>query len=94
MDGHSQHLACAPCFIVAGKHALWRTQAINFVVRRDHQGRPGELQHLGREDDDAILWSSDTDVNNILQERFSCQQQIGEAPGIWPNVEIRPTNTN
>ena len=71
-------LGASPCSFVLKEYALWRTEALNVSIRQDSTCKPGELRHLGWEDSSAQEFSQDTDVNGIVWERFSAQQQADE----------------
>lgn len=79
-----------PCSFVANEYALWRTESLNVSVRQDPTCKPGELRHLGWEDPSAPEFSQTTDVNGIVWERFSVQQQADEINEIWPEANFRP----
>jgi len=83
---YSQRLGQEPCSFVMNEYALWRTDTLNLSIRYDPQVAPGSLRHLGWEDPSAEQFSSDTDVNGILWERFSAQQQADEINQLWPQV--------
>lgn len=87
---YNQRLGIAPCSVVAGEYALWRTESLNVSVRCDARCRPGELRHLGWEDSDAKAFTQDTDVNGIVWERFNAQQQADEINAAWPQAEYKP----
>ena len=87
---YSQRLNCQPSVIVANEYALWRTKCLNLSVRQDPGCKPGELRHLGWEDSSANEFTSVTDVNGILWENFSAQQQANEIKAIWPDTEYSP----
>ncbi|MDQ6988553.1 MAG: hypothetical protein Q9M19_01630 [Mariprofundaceae bacterium] len=75
---YSIRLDMEPCFFISNEYALWRTDALNVSVRQDPTCTPGELRHLGWEDDSAPNFSKEEDVNGITWERFSAQQQANE----------------
>jgi len=87
VDDYSRRLACPPCVVVPGEYALWRTGTVNLSVRRDRAAPPGSLRHLGWEDPEAEAFSTETDVNGILWERFSAAQQADEIEELWPGTE-------
>lgn len=80
---YSVRLGCAPAVHVPDEYALWRTEAVNFSVRRapDRIG----LRHLGWEDASASAFSEETDTNGIVWERFSAEQQRQEIERYWPS---------
>jgi hypothetical protein len=87
---YTRRLECAPEVVVAGEYALWRTPNLNLSVRNDPQCAPGQLRHLGWEDDAAERLSSEQDVNGILWEHFSAAQQAEEIEQAWPGSSCKP----
>ena len=87
---YSARFGVEPCAIVEGEYALWRTEALNVSVRQDPTCKPGELRHLGWEDSTAVEFSKDTDINGIVWENFTAQQQANEINEIWPETGYRP----
>lgn len=79
-----------PCSFVKNEYALWRTASLNVSIRQDPNCTPGELRHLGWEDDSAPGFSEDKDVNGITWERFSAQQQADEINELWPEAGYQP----
>lgn len=88
IEDYSRRIGQSPCVVVDNEYALWRTQSINFSIRYDELAKPGELRHLGWEDETATEFSSDKDVNNIVWECFSSKQQANEIQALWPNVTL------
>ena len=87
---YTYRLGVTPCSFVLNEYALWRTESLNISVRQDLSCKPGELRHLGWEDSSAQEFSKDTDVNGIIWERFSAQQQADEINEIWPEANFIP----
>ncbi len=87
---YSSLLECEPCVVIPDAYALWRTPSVNFSVRKDESGDPGELRHLGWEDSDAQSFTTRKDVNGIMWERFNAQQQADEIAAIWPGCGYVP----
>jgi len=86
IEDYSSRLGCKPCAIVKDTYALFRTETLNISIRKsDTVG----LRHLGWEDSSATDFSEETDVNNILWERFAASDQIDEILDIWPNAIIQ-----
>lgn len=79
-----------PCSYIPNEYALWRTESLNVSIRQDASCTPGELRHLGWEDSSAPEFSQETDVNGIVWERFSAQQQADEINELWPAVNYQP----
>lgn len=90
INDYTVRLGVAPCSFVANEYALWRTESLNVSIRQDLSCKPGELRHLGWEDPAAKVFSQDTDVNGIVWERFSAQQQADEINEIWPEAKFVP----
>ena len=84
---YSDRLNAQPCLIVEGEYALWRTDTLNLSVRQDDKFSPGTLRHLGWEDPTTAEMSAETDVNGILWERFTKEQQAEEIRDIWSNAD-------
>ncbi len=82
-DDYSHRLGCPPSIVVHGEYALWRTPAVNFSIRRSPEGA-GTVRHLGWEDESAAVFTQETDVNGIIWEHFSAQQQEKEIDEAWP----------
>lgn len=87
---YSKRLGVAPCIFVPGQYALWRTESLNVSVRQDPSCAPGSLRHLGWEDSTAMEFAQDIDVNGIVWERFSAEQQAEEIRALWPEANDRP----
>jgi hypothetical protein len=83
---YSERLGCAPTILVAGEYALWRTECLNFSIRKVADAKAGTLRHLGWEDSAADAFSSNIDVNGIVWERFTEAQQRAEIKSIWPRA--------
>ena len=90
IEDYSKRLGAKPCSFIANEYALWRTATLNFSVRQDPSCKPGELRHLGWEDPAAQEFSQSTDVNGIVWENFSVQQQADEINEIWPEANFKP----
>jgi hypothetical protein len=67
---YSQRFGAAPVAVVEGKYAMWRTDQLNFSINELPE-RAGQLRHLGFEDDAAVGFSVERDVNDIEWELFS-----------------------
>jgi len=90
IQDYNQRIGVIPCVIVKGEYALWRTDTLNISVRQDPERKPGALRHLGWEDPSANEFSSDSDINGILWERFNAQQQADEINVTWPETNYVP----
>lgn len=84
---YSERLNAKPCLIIEDEYALWRTDSLNISVRQDSKFPPGSLRHLGWEDPTATEMSTETDVNGILWERFTKEQQAEEIREIWSDAD-------
>lgn len=87
---YSIRFGMQPCLVVAGEYALWRTETLNISIRQDPSCKTGELRHLGWEDSTAQAFSKDRDVNGIVWERFTAQQQADEINETWPDTDYQP----
>jgi hypothetical protein len=87
---YAQRLECRPDIVIPHEYALWRTAALNLSIRRAPSGEGGTLRHLGWEDPASLTFSAERDVNGILWEHFSPEQQAEEIRQTWPNVTYRP----
>lgn len=74
---YSARLGAAPCVLVPGEYALWRTQSLNVSIRKTSE-EPGTVRHLGWEDPEASAFSEARDVNGLLWERFT--EAVGGDP--------------
>lgn len=90
VSDYSQRLGCQPCVVVPGEYALWRTETINLSVRLDAASAPGSLRHVGWEDPSAEEFSVDMDVNGIVWENFSAEQQADKIEQAWPGTKLQP----
>lgn len=84
---YSRRLGVDPCCTVEGTYALWRTDQINLSISVD-AARAGSLRHLGHEDETAQAMSEERDVNGIVWERFSADQQREEILRYWPHAKF------
>jgi hypothetical protein len=85
---YSQRLGQTPTAVVPGVYAMWRTDLLNFSI--NHQpGNAGQLRHVGFEDDTASGYSSSTDVNGLLWELFSAQEQDQRITATY-GIAVRP----
>ncbi|EGG94242.1 hypothetical protein IMCC1989_182 [gamma proteobacterium IMCC1989] len=81
---YTARLGVEPCSFVLNEYALWRTDTVNFSIRQDSTCIPGQLRHLGWEDNTALSFSEEKDINGVVWERFSAQQQAEEINALWP----------
>ena len=87
---YTRRLGAAPCLVVPGEYALWRTDGLNVSIRQDSGAAPGSLRHLGWEDPQAIAFTQDVDVNGIVWEQFNADHQAGEIRALWPEAGYQP----
>lgn len=81
---YTQRLGTEPEVVIPGEYALWRTTQINFSIRRA-PGAAGAVRHLGWEDSCAPTLSVDHDINGLIWEVFSWNDQRQEIEAIWPS---------
>lgn len=81
---YSLRLGREPSVHVPNEYALWRTEQVNFSIRR--ADGPAALRHLGLEDPTATSFSEQTDINGIVWERFTEREQLAEIQRHWPNA--------
>lgn len=84
IEEYSRRLRCKPCRIIPEEYALWRTDTLNFSIRRTDE-KPGTVRHLGWEDESAEAFTEDTDINGIVWERFASSHQQQEIEALWPD---------
>jgi hypothetical protein len=87
---YSVRLEAEPCSVVQGEYALWRTETLNVSIRHDANCPSGTLRHLGWEDSNTSEFSEETDVNGIVWEKFTAQQQANEINEFWPQANYEP----
>jgi hypothetical protein len=83
---YTVRLGVEPCSFVLNEYALWRTDTVNFSIRQDSTCVPGQLRHLGWEDDVASSFSEEKDINGVVWERFTALQQAKEINDLWPDA--------
>jgi len=71
---YTKRLGVKPEVVVKGKYALFRTDQLNFSINELPE-RAGQLRHLGFEDDAAMGFTKESDVNGIEWELFSPAEQ-------------------
>ena len=90
VQDYSDRLNAKPSLVIAGEYALWRTPTLNISVRQDKSYSSGSLRHLGWEDPSALEMTSETDVNGIVWENFTAEQQAAEIRDIWSEADYEP----
>lgn len=86
---YSARLACRPALVIEGVYALWRTETLNLSIRHAPGMPPGQLRHLGWEDDEAQSFTAEVDVNGITWEHFAARHQAEEIQAAWPGTNYR-----
>ncbi|MBD1915661.1 MULTISPECIES: hypothetical protein [Cyanophyceae] len=86
---YSARLGCRPALVIEGTYALWRTESLNLSIRHAPGVAPGQLRHLGWEDDAAEGFTAEVDVNGITWERFAARHQAEEIQAAWPGTDYR-----
>ena len=82
---YSRRLDTTPTLVVADEYALWRTEALNFSIRKT-KDTPGTVRHVGWEDPAAVGFTRETDANGLLWECFTEQEQQAEIVQLWPTA--------
>ncbi len=90
IQDYRQRLGCGPDLLIPGEYALWRTEALNLSIRKVVAAEAGTVRHLGWEDPSASGFSAERDVNGILWERFTADQQAAEIQQTWPSASYQP----
>ncbi len=85
VEDYSKRLECEPTLVIPEQYALWRTDTLNFSIRKVSEN-PGALRHLGLEDPAVSRFTEDKDVNGIVWERFNAGLQAQEIQAAWPAV--------
>jgi len=86
---YTHRLGAPPVLVVPDRYALWRTDGLNFSIRHA-PGNPGHVRHMGWEDAQATTLSVEHDINGIVWEHFSANDQAMEIKANWPDVEYDP----
>ncbi len=88
---YCKRLGAEPVVVIPGQYALWRTPQLNFSIRHI-PGAAGMLRHVGWEDPDAATLSVEHDVNGMVWERFTAEDQAREIRANWPDTQYNPGN--
>lgn len=86
VQDYSARFGRSPEVVISGEYALWRTNAINFSIRKVSSQESGRLRHLGWEDATCQSFTTETDVNGIVWEHFSAELQEKEIKETWPGA--------
>ncbi len=89
-EDYSQRLGCLPDLLIPGEYVLWRTDAVNVSIRKVSYEEGTALRHLGWEDPLSPTFSAERDVNGILWECFTADQQAAEIRRAWPSTSYHP----
>ncbi len=89
VEDYSQRLGGRPSVVIPNEYALWRTEHLNFSIRRVSE-LPGTLRHLGWEDPSVANFTQETDPNGIIWERFNAELQAKEIKDAWPQSKYVP----
>lgn len=84
VSDYSLKLGCNPEIIIPNEYALWRTETLNFSIRKTIE-IPGTVRHVGWEDSNALCFEKSTDVNGLVWEKFTVEQQVQEIQEAWPD---------
>lgn len=87
---YSARLGVLPVIVVSGEYALWRTETLNLSIRKTND-LSEIMRHLGWEDTEATEFSTETDCNGIVWEKFAASHQAQEINELWPNANYRAT---
>ena len=90
VEDYSIRLDCQPSVVIPNEYALWRTETLNFSIRKVSEF-PGTLRHLGWEDPAVSIFTQDTDTNGIVWERFNAELQADEIKKAWPQSDDNPS---
>lgn len=89
---YSARLGVQPSVEIPSEYALWRTDNINFSIRKDSTCTPGTLRHLGFEDPGVNKFTQESDINGVIWESFNKLNQADEIKSIWPETDYDPSN--
>jgi hypothetical protein len=87
---YTRLLGSLPVHVVPGEYALWRTEVLNFSIRRV-EGEVGRVRHVGFERDDAMSFQEYRDLNGLVWETFSKEEQAREILATWPDEPYVPS---
>lgn len=87
IDDYSIRLGCDPLIVIKNEYALWRTEFLNFSIRKTSEN-VGTLRHVGWEDPQAKRFLKDKDVNGLVWELFNAEGQLEEIRTQWPDAEF------
>ncbi len=87
IEDYSSRLGQRPQIVINGEYALWRTDSLNFSIRKTRADM-GVVRHIGWEDSEVNGFTTEKDVNGIIWERFNEQEQLKEIAGTWPEYQL------
>ena len=87
---YSARLGAAPVAVAAEQYALWRTAQVNLSISQKPE-EAGQLRHLGFEDSNTEEMSITYDVDGIMWEAFSANQQREEILTFYPTAKYIDT---
>ncbi len=82
---YTKLLSAEPVLVIPSEYALWRTPVLNFSIRQTDQA-VGSVRHIGFERDDAQKFVEHRDVNGLVWETFTAEQQAEEIRAHWPSA--------
>ncbi len=85
---YSIKLSAKPNVLVDYEYALWRTETLNFSIRKVAKGQRAGFRHMGWENELTKGMTEDKDVNGIVWESFDAKTQMDEILSLWPEVKI------
>lgn len=89
VEAYTEMLGAAPVVVVRDEYALWRTEVLNFSIRRSDT-EAGRVRHVGFERDEAPGFSAQVDLNGLVWETFSRFDQAAEIKALWPDAGYAP----
>lgn len=85
IQDYTRRVGAAPCVVVPGEYAMWRTDILNLAIRKV-TGAAGTVRHIGFEEDGVEGFVETKDVNGITWECFSPQEQDRMILDLWPDA--------
>ena len=86
INEYSRRLGSRPVVIVEGQYALWRTTEVNLSIS-EKPDQAGQLRHLGFEDPEATQMRAEYDINGLMWEQFTAEQQRDEILQHYPQAD-------
>jgi hypothetical protein len=85
IEDYSKRLGCDPQIVVPKEFALWRTDILNFSIRKTNEPA-GSVRHIGFEDSEVATSTEEKDINGVVWESFNEENQLHEIHKIWPDL--------